>query len=315
MIDETSWPAKLLLFGEYSILLGSAAVSVPCHLFSASLQFMKDDIGNAPEETESNRQLKKLDHYFRENQDTFREFLDLERFSRDVLKGLYLSSTIPQRYGMGSSGALCAAVYSQYADEPIRAIPGPGSTDLPELRSRFVSMESFFHGKSSGFDPLVIYLKKPLRLGLHDEVIPVGFYHPYGFAGQEILLVDSRLPCSTGSRVPEFLEKYFPDGKITEKGEKMISLANSCIDLCFGMDDVNFRHALGWLSKFQLDEMGHLIPEHLQPVWTEGLETGLFSMKLCGSGGGGFLLCFTADKPKTSDYFKNKGIPVVSLQL
>ena len=41
-----------------------------------------------------------------------------------------------------------------------------------------------------------------------------------------------------------------------------------------------------------------MIPESIKHVWQKGLETDNFYLKLCGSGGGGFLLGFTADYEK-----------------
>ena len=40
---------------------------------------------------------------------------DLDQMASDISKGMYFDSSIPPGYGVGSSGALVAAVYDRYA--------------------------------------------------------------------------------------------------------------------------------------------------------------------------------------------------------
>lgn len=56
-----------------------------------------------------------------------------------------------------------------------------------------------------------------------------------------------------------------------------------------------------------------MIPENFMPAWQWGLDSGIFQLKLCGSGGGGFLLGFTTDYQAAKKYFsglKHDVIPV-----
>jgi mevalonate kinase len=46
------------------------------------------------------------------------------------------------------------------------------------------------------------------------------------------------------------------------------------------------------LSAFQLEHLRAMIPSHLAPVWEQGLTSDSHYLKLCGSGGGGFLTGF-----------------------
>ncbi|MEI7662433.1 MAG: hypothetical protein WCK34_09555 [Bacteroidota bacterium] len=316
MTPGISWPAKLLLFGEYSILLGSSALSMPFRSFSAILRFWgaeRDDTKEGAEE--SNFQLKKFYEYLAESPGLFGKFLDLERFRSDLSRGLCLSSDIPQRYGMGSSGALCAAVYGRYAFNPYDDPGGKDNTHITALRSLLAAMETFFHGRSSGFDPLVIFLQKTLLLGKNDDVVPVDI--PVAIAGHpfELILVDSGLPGSTGPRVQEFLDRFLPGGNIIPAGSRMVALSDDCIDRYLAGNTAAFGQAITKLSRFQLANLEHLIPAHLRPSWGDGLDSGLFSLKLCGSGGGGFIICFTRDSKKTIDYFRKSSIPVLKVAM
>jgi mevalonate kinase len=305
------FPAKLLLFGEYSILLGSPALSIPFNRFGASLGFIGHQTGETHlQAEESNHQLRQMCGYFKADAAGFKQFLDVDRLGNDIRDGLFLASTIPPRYGMGSSGALCAAVYDRYAAER-NNLPGRhGLQDIVLLRNRFARMESFFHGRSSGFDPLVSYYGTPLYLGREGDAMPVDFTgQQVSESGMEMILVDSGQPCSTGPLVENFLAEFAPGGVAGSAGTTLCNLVNSSAGKLLSGDMDGFRNEITLLSHFQLLRMSHLIPEALHQVWAIGLETGLFTMKLCGSGGGGFLLCFALDKEKAVKYFNDLQIP------
>jgi mevalonate kinase len=307
------FPAKLLLFGEYSILLGSSALSIPFNHYGASLKFIGDESGDLPSGAkESNLQLKHMCSHFVANSKVFEKFLDLSRLTVDIANGLYLASNIPQRYGMGSSGALCAAVYNDYHTEGFPSSPADDRSNIAWLRSTFISMESFFHGRSSGFDPLVSFLKKPLLLDTAGLVMTVDFkIERMRENGLAMLLIDSGQPARTGPLVAGFLVHYAPEGKIRTAGTSYVNMVNSAVEKLLKDDMVALYDEITRLSQFQLTHLNHLVPEPLRLVWAEGLQTGMFALKLCGSGGGGFLLCFTRNAEMTVDYFNRRNIPVI----
>ncbi len=91
-----------------------------------------------------------------QNTGTFKELLNLSAFETDLHEGWALDSNLPMGYGLGSSGTVVAAVYDRYGLVTIQ--------DPLELRNLFAEMEAFFHGKSSGIDPLESFLGKPFRI-------------------------------------------------------------------------------------------------------------------------------------------------------
>jgi len=314
MNPEPSYPAKLLLFGEYSILLGSSAIGMPIKSFKASLSFVdQQKEGLLLQAEQSNMLLKKLCDHYLGKPEIFNQFLDLNRFKTDITQGLYLASTIPQRFGMGSSGALCAAIYGRYGFDGNVQYVDLNKDQLIFLRKNFIQMESYFHGKSSGFDPLVIYLQKTILFKNDGGVVPIIFNSLFNNHMIELMLIDSGLPRSSASFVQQFLDQFVPGGIILPVTERLIGLTNSCIDNIASEKVDDFWSDLLKLSQFQLQEMSHLIPAHLLLYWTEGLQSGLFALKLCGSGGGGFLTCFTRDKVGSVDYFRNREIGVVEV--
>lgn len=55
----------------------------------------------------------------------------------------------------------------------------------------------------------------------------------------------------------------------------------------------NLFHYLWHISKFQWEFFPEMIPTNMRGIWSRGLETGEYVLKLCGAGGGGFLLGYS----------------------
>ncbi len=54
-----------------------------------------------------------------------------------------------------------------------------------------------------------------------------------------------------------------------------------------------------------------MIPEEFIHHWKEGIENNDYILKLCGSGGGGYLLGFTRKYSKVKKLLKAKGLEVI----
>ena len=63
----------------------------------------------------------------------------------------------------------------------------------------------------------------------------------------------------------------------------------------------NFKN----LSIFTFDYLNQMIPKKFIEIWSYGNQNNLFNLKLCGSGGGGYLLGFTKSLKQTKKVFKN----------
>ena len=66
-----------------------------------------------------------------------------------------------------------------------------------------------------------------------------------------------------------------------------------------------------FLSKFLLENLTPMIPSLVRDLWKTGLDTGAYYLKLCGSGGGGYVLGFTEDLEKAKKYLKDYQIQVI----
>ena len=149
---DKNFPAKILLFGEYTILLGSPALAVSINNFKS-----KWDFTDAPHPSQVH--LQNLLQYLKKVECSF---IDLSTFENEIKKGLIYDTDIPIGYGAGSSGSLSAAVLSRYTKR--------ASKDMPIIRRQLRNIENFFHGNSSGLDPLVSYYKKPVLIDEKKEI-------------------------------------------------------------------------------------------------------------------------------------------------
>ena len=97
--------SKILLFGEYGIIKNAKGLSIPYNFYKGALKISdtKNDEAQA-----SNRKLSEFADYLEQIDPTLVTFNTKQL--REDLVSLYFDSSIPQGYGIGSSGALVAAV-------------------------------------------------------------------------------------------------------------------------------------------------------------------------------------------------------------
>jgi len=310
--NETFY-AKILLFGEYSIMCDSMALTVPYTHFKGELSFINDDkYTNLDFATESNKSLREYLIYLQslnEKKELLFE-MDFNAFENDVEAGLYFESTIPQGYGIGSSGALCAAVYGKYSSNKIFSDENISTEDLLRLKKIFSQMESFFHGVSSGMDPLNCYIKNPLLIKSKTNIETVGIPREFSNNGG-IFLINTGKPGKTGPLVNLFFEQCKEDRFFNLIKNEMIPFTNGCIQSIVKGDIKAFFGHLKSLSGFLLSNLKPMIPNAFLDAWQKGLESGDYYLKLCGSGGGGFLLGFTEDLDKAQKMLHLQNIEIV----
>ena len=54
-----------------------------------------------------------------------------------------------------------------------------------------------------------------------------------------------------------------------------------------------------------------MIPQNFHKIWETGIESNDYFLKLCGSGGGGYILGFSEDFEKAKSALKNYKLEVV----
>ena len=218
--------------------------------------------------------------------------LDLSKFERDLRKGIFFDSSIPQGYGVGSSGAIVAAVYDKYAKGKIKISENLNRNKLVDLRNIFSKMESFFHGKSSGLDPLNSYLSIPILIESKNKIDVTGIPIEKVNGEGAIFLLDSGQMGSTATMVEIFMKKMKDEGFRKMLNAKFIKYTNSCVDSFLKGDLKNLFKHTKILSRIVFENFKPMIPNKFHKIWKNGIESGSYFLKLCGSGGGGYILGF-----------------------
>jgi mevalonate kinase len=243
---------------------------------------------------ESNRNLKKFLKYLSDI-DTNLVTFDIAQLEQDIKAGMYFDSSIPQGYGVGSSGALVAALYDKYAQDKITVLENLTREKLLKLKVIFSEMESFFHGKSSGLDPLNSYLSIPILINSKDNIEATGIPSQNTNGKGAVFLLDSGIIGETAPMVGIFMEKMKQEGFRTMLKNQFIKHTDACVE-DFLKGDVNslFKNTKQ-LSKVVLNHFKPMIPRQFHTIWKAGIESNAYYLKLCGSGGGGYILGFTED--------------------
>lgn len=308
--------AKIMLFGEYSVICNSMGLTIPYAHFKGELGFLnKYRYTDYDFAIESNKMLRGYHTHLQGMQDRneLKCSLDLELFKRDLDRNLFFESTIPQGFGIGSSGALCAAIYQRYAKNKIRSQRRLNQKEVHRLKDIFAQMEGYFHGISSGIDPLNCYLKYPLLINSERGIYVVGIPRSKFPREGAIFLIDTEKPGITQPLVNLFLEKCQDTGYDRLIRENLIPLNDKCIHALLEGQTAVFFPALDELSAFQYTYLRPMIPESVLSIWKAGLDNKLYSLKLCGSGGGGFILGFTRDFDTSLRSLKSQGQKVIAV--
>jgi mevalonate kinase len=307
--------SKIMLFGEYSILKGSMGLTIPYGHFNGELAFInKNRYTNLDFARHSNHQLREYWNYLNhlKSNDEILCIFNTSLMKQDLEEGLYFESTIPEGYGLGSSGALVAALYDKYVKEEKKVNTKWSVDHIKKLKMQLAQLESYFHGTSSGIDPLICYLKHPLLLKDLQYIEPVGI-PPYDkMSDNTIFLLNSGKPWKTAPLVDFFMNNYDTNETFqTVIDHELTPLNNQCIKSLINNDITNFFQHLKILSEVQLNHLAEMIPASIAPLWAQGIKTDEYYLKLCGSGGGGFVLGFTRNYTRVKETMHTEGLEII----
>lgn len=275
---------KILLFGEHVVVQGAPALAVPLRRYGGIWRFLADM------DTESTTYQSSIrawfDYLLREHQQgRLGVALDFERLADDLDRGLYFESTIPVGYGAGSSGALCAALYDTYAIHPIGR---EDTSSYAIIRGILGRMESFFHGASSGADPIVSYLNRPLLFDRDKSVRAVA--PPAANPTYRLFLLNTGHARRTGPLVEAFQAWCRQPEYLSRVLTELIPVTEDAIYAYLGGQWELLYEAWESISHFQYRYMQEMILPEWRSVWLEGLAKKAHCLKICGAGGGGFIL-------------------------
>jgi len=299
--------SKILLFGEYGIIKDSKGLSIPYNFYNGALKTA--DLSDAISK-KSNDSLKGLADYLQNTPSELVNF-DLKRLKGDLANGMYFDSSIPQGYGVGSSGALVASIYDKYAENKITVLENLTREKLLKLKAVFSYVESFFHGSSSGLDPLNSYLSLPILINSKNNIETAGIPSQKKQNKGAVFLLDSGIIGETAPMVNLFMEKMKQDGFRSMLKHQFTKHTDACIEDFLSGNVSSLFTNIKQLSKTVLDNFKPMIPEKFHNLWKKGIDTNDYYLKLCGSGGGGYILGFAADFEKAKKSLKDYQLEVV----
>lgn len=309
--EQPSFNSKILLFGEYSIIQDSMGLTLPYNEFSGKLTFDANEM-NEQFVSESNEHLVAFADYLQKliDNNELPIAFDIDAFKKDIADGMYFQSTIPQGFGVGSSGALVAAVYGKYTSDKLIFDHAPNQKEILKLKKVLAKMESFFHGSSSGVDPLICYLNLPLLINGKEGVEPVKVEMNNSGKGA-IFLIDTGISRSTEPLVKYYMQRM-EEPSFREFVDKQLKpFANNCIQAFLEGDKETLFAYMKLLSKFQFEHFKPMIPKLFNKMWKRGLDSGEYYLKLCGAGGGGFILGFTQNFENTKKQLKGQNLELL----
>jgi mevalonate kinase len=157
-------------------------------------------------------------------------------------------------------------------------------------------LESYFHGNSSGTDPLVSYLKHSLLLA-NDKIDKINVPSPPD--DLFFFLLDCGIARKTEPLVSTFLHKIQNNKNYTSDFENhYVPIVDQTIQEHLDGRFPALKKQWLELSQLQTHFFKAMIPQNLIEYWHKGNNEGHTHLKLCGAGGGGYLLGLSTLKEK-----------------
>ena len=298
--------SKILLFGEYAVLNKGMALVMPWDKYQGHFEFHAASQKNS-KALQSNEYLRKFCAFISSHMDD--EFvLEVKRFEKELEQGLFFSSNIPQGYGLGSSGALVSAIVLRYLvkakflKDELKELT---FQKLNRLKTSLGNLESHFHGVSSGLDPLSIILNEPVLYRSTEDITTTELPKQTKEKKNVVFLLDTNSPRTTSKMMALFKELNHQNDFKKKFAQYVVENNDETINSFLGNDSKRFFESMYNLTSFQLQYMKDFFPKSMQKDVAKGLDNGDYFLKLCGAGGGGFVLGFTENWNATKNYLKN----------
>ncbi len=280
-----SYPSKLLLFGEYSVTQGSSALALPLDSYKGHWQLNSAN-------PSSLQGLSRLYNYLVKS-DRGQSLIDTDAFKICIDDGWIFHSNIPLGYGLGSSGALVAAVYHAFSHDK--------NDNLSWLKDQLAYLENAFHGNSSGIDPLVSYTDSLIIIESHGNIR----IEKKPNTNFKLFLLDSGVSRSTAPLVDVFKNKMSHSTGFYEKIQELTSTNEKAIQAYLDGNIMDLWHHFLDISHFQWSHFQEMILPDWHYIWQEGLSNNEYALKICGAGGGGMILGMAHPKKSIQSHFGN----------
>jgi mevalonate kinase len=155
------------------------------------------------------------------------------------------------------------------------------------------------------------YLSIPILINSKDNIEATGIPTQSLDGKGAVFLIDSGIVGETAPMVNIFMENLKDQGFRNMLKTQFVKYTDSCVENFLGGDMKSFFANTKKLSKVVLSHFKPMIPEEFHAIWQKGIDTNDYYLKLCGSGGGGYILGFTEDLERAKASLKDYKLEVV----
>jgi mevalonate kinase len=298
-VIQVSAPAKIILFGEHSVVYGHPAIAIPVSDIRAYTELQIDNKIQHPTIylKDYGKQFYYHDKVSPEEINHIIHAFDCVQSKTGIMipqNGWQLKiwSEIPIARGMGSSAAVSVALLKVMLQ----------FLKINLAQSEFIDLsyelEKFHHGRPSGIDNTVISLEKPIFFQKEKEIQyiePAKFYFVIG---------DTGIGKKTSQVVNEVANRYTENSDMYGKIFKSIGdIAVHGLDVLQSGDTQRLGELMNE-NQSLLSEIGVSSPE-LDNLINVARKNGAIGAKLCGAGKGGCMVALVNSKQE-GEFVSNK---------
>jgi mevalonate kinase len=150
----------------------------------------------------------------------------------------------------------------------------------------------------------------PILINSKDHLEPTGIPSQKEGKGA-VFLLDSQIVGETEPMVNIFMKKMKNEGFRKMLNEDFAKHTDACIDDFLNGNVKSLLGNVKQLSKVVLVNFKPMIPKTFHKIWKKGIDSNDYYLKLCGSGGGGYILGFTEDFEKAKVILKDYKLELV----
>jgi mevalonate kinase len=113
--------------------------------------------------------------------------------------------------------------------------------------------------------------------------------------------------------VTRFLENCKQKDYLYAIMNQFLPLNNDCIHYLIKGEMNNFFKQLKNLSRFQYSWFSDMIPDDYKALWKHGFDSDEYTLKLCGSGGGGYILGFASNLDQALQFLSKQNADIITV--
>lgn len=151
----------------------------------------------------------------------------------------------------------------------------------------------------------------PILINSKDNIEATGIPSQKSDGKGAVFLLDSGIVGETAPMVQIFMENMKQEGFRNMIKDQFVKHTDACVDDFLKGDIKSLFKNTKQLSKVVLNHFKPMIPNQFHELWKKGLDTNDYYLKLCGSGGGGYILGFAEDFERAKQALKGHKLEVV----